>query len=934
MKSTGKFRCLPAALLLMLFCCSLVSADVGTSNIDEGVQRVFTAEQGLMSTSTTAIAQTDDGFIWIGGYGGLVRYDGKTFVPWGAGTLSNITDLLPGSGGALYIGSVDQGLVLLESGRLSFLTPADSGEVPSVECLGEAPSGAVWFGTDSGIGRYSAGEGWQMLPCPELEEQKITDILCESDAAALCVTQSGGFFRYDRKKESCEPVTVSGTDEPVRSLARARGGDYYLGTSGSTVVHCGSDFKVLEVIATGTLATVNQLVPDENGSVWICTDSGVGLFRDGTVEVQNLEIDNSVDRMMIDAERNFWFASSRLGVLEVARSRFGNVSRRAGLGTLVVNAVAEAEDRIYIGHDSGLVILDAENFGIISDPEFDVLNDVRIRCVCPDSEGGLWFCTKGMGLLQRTADGTWKTYNSAQFPEIGSDNFRCITETEDGMIAGSDAGAYRIRDGKVENVLRDSEVFRGRVLSVMSRGGRLYLGTDGYGLFQIRDGEVERHYTREDGLGSNVIMKLCRGRTTDDIWMVTGNEIVRLDAEGSLVHLEGFPSTNNLDMIFTDSGNVWIPSGTGIFLTDEESLTDNDFDEIRQFRKSDGMPFEVTANSYQFMDGHTIYLCGSGGLMTLDAGVSGNREPEYPVVFDVIVDDEPVLDFDGSSVTMASDARRIELFPHVLTYGLEDPKVRFMLRGFDEWETERTRSDLGSVTYTNLDGGEYEFSLRAGESEYVLTIDKQLRLTEEKWFKVLLSLGVLLLIGLATYVMSRLITRRGRRVLQRKMEQEQKEHLEEIAYKDYLTGLYSRNYLEIWTERGLQEKDYPVSFLMLDCNRLKNINDNFGHKTGDLLLKTLADLLKEEFIDPRFTVLRNGGDEFLVLAKSTGMEEARKRVAELRKTAAESEVGGRPITFSAGICTMTEENYDFDYGLGQSDTEMLKEKAAVHGRRI
>ena len=63
--------------------------------IDGNVQRIFTSEDGLLSTSPQAVAQTSEGFIWIGGYGGLVRYDGrKCEIP--AGTykrISRVSDL-------------------------------------------------------------------------------------------------------------------------------------------------------------------------------------------------------------------------------------------------------------------------------------------------------------------------------------------------------------------------------------------------------------------------------------------------------------------------------------------------------------------------------------------------------------------------------------------------------------------------------------------------------------------------------------------------------------------------------------------------------------------------------------------------------------------------------------------------------------------------
>ena len=925
-------------LLLLFVPGQAFGAERAAGRLDRGVQRQFTAEQGLLSTSSTAIAQTSDGFIWIGGYGGLVRYDGKEFLPYGAGQYSNITDLLPGEYGTLYIASVDQGLVMLRADRLTVLTRGDGVNAPALQCLAMSPSGDIWYGTDSGIGVYTVISGERRISCPDLDGKKVIEVCCVSDTEIFAVTQDGSLVRYDLKTGNSGKIVPGGAEKSVRSVARDESGEWYVGTSGRTVYRCDSEFNILEETDTGGLTNINYIGTDGDGSVWICADNGIGILGDGAVKAQNLAISNSVESMMTDAEGNYWFVSSRQGVLEVTDSRFVNLNRIARLDTMVVNAVTIEENRLYIGHDGGLVILDPNTLDIIRDRSFDLLTGKRIRCIFADSEGNLWFCLKDAGLLCRRKNKTWKVYSSSGFEAIGSDNFRCVTETENGIVAGSDSGAYYIRENAVEPVIREmegssGEEGTGRVLSIYSRGGDLYLGTDGSGLYLVRDGRVERHYTKKNGLRSNVVMKICEDGSTGDLWLVTGNEISCLGSGGTLSHLDGFPSSNNLDMIFTGDGSVWIPSGTGIFLTDENALHENRFDNIRQYRKKDGLPYEVTANSYQYQDGDIVYLCGAGGVMTLDSnsGRYGNRT--YPITFDVVMDGEPVRLADGGSVTARRGLKRISIYPHVLTFGLENPVTGYLLEGFDDAETVRRNSALGEITYTNLDGGDYVFRFRTGNQEVSFRISKTLSMTETIWFRLAVAAGVLLIVLLIAAIVSRISSDREKRKMQLQIDEERKAYLEEIAYTDYLTGLYSRNYLGVWSEQELKDSDFPVSFIMVDCNGLKEVNDRFGHREGDLLLKKLSDMLKEVFVDPKFTVFRAGGDEFLVLGRRTGEDAAAKKLGELREAAGRYEAGGRPITFCAGICTMNAEEYDFDAGLGRSDAEMLKEKANYHGRR-
>ena len=69
--------------------------------MDSYTQQIFSAKDGLQISSPTAIAQTPDGFIWFGGYGGLVRYDGRNFKIYGSDIVSNVKCLLTDDQGVL-----------------------------------------------------------------------------------------------------------------------------------------------------------------------------------------------------------------------------------------------------------------------------------------------------------------------------------------------------------------------------------------------------------------------------------------------------------------------------------------------------------------------------------------------------------------------------------------------------------------------------------------------------------------------------------------------------------------------------------------------------------------------------------------------------------------------------------------------------------------
>jgi len=152
------------------------------------------------------------------------------------------------------------------------------------------------------------------------------------------------------------------------------------------------------------------------------------------------------------------------------------------------------------------------------------------------------------------------------------------------------------------------------------------------------------------------------------------------------------------------------------------------------------------------------------------------------------------------------------------------------------------------------------------------------------------------------------------------------------AIHDPLTGVYNRRYLHQTIEVELQRSkryDHPIGFLMIDIDHFKHINDTYGHQTGDLVLKVIADLLVEQVRDTDL-VVRYGGDEFLlVLIETNGetekvMERIHAAVAERNKT---NELVPFPVTLSVGSAHWSPElNQTAEEILAEADKKMYEAK--------
>ena len=152
---------------------------------------------------------------------------------------------------------------------------------------------------------------------------------------------------------------------------------------------------------------------------------------------------------------------------------------------------------------------------------------------------------------------------------------------------------------------------------------------------------------------------------------------------------------------------------------------------------------------------------------------------------------------------------------------------------------------------------------------------------------------------------------------------------EELSFRDKLTGLRNRNYLESRDGELMRAGDFPVSVIMADCNYLKRTNDTLGHEWGDKLLRRVAGVLREG-AGEECLVMRIGGDEFLLVCPRTGDVEAEELVERLRHGLAEASDDDLTLSVSFGVSTVVDGELSFDEAFKAADEAMYVEKQAAH----
>ena len=152
------------------------------------------------------------------------------------------------------------------------------------------------------------------------------------------------------------------------------------------------------------------------------------------------------------------------------------------------------------------------------------------------------------------------------------------------------------------------------------------------------------------------------------------------------------------------------------------------------------------------------------------------------------------------------------------------------------------------------------------------------------------------------------------------------------SYRDRLTGLSNRRYLDDEAARLQASREFPVAVFAFDLDGLKQVNDRHGHAAGDGLLEAMAIFLAQ-FFRAGDRVVRVGGDEFLVLLPATGAEEAERIRTRLSGALAQFNAERNLVVrFSTGVSVIAEAS-DWAAGMKRADERLYDAKReAVAGQ--
>ncbi|MEY2429917.1 MAG: hypothetical protein QOJ40_2802 [Verrucomicrobiota bacterium] len=708
--------------------------------------RSWDANEGLPHNSISALAQTADGYLWLGTPRGVARFDGVRFedfsptnfvAPPNRGTMV----MLSGRDGALWL-AMDRGAVVCLRSHSTRAFIADlPKDIPNG--LAEDAEGGVWVAYRGG-GVYRIKDG---QTCAVFQREPVPT---GADICALATDNKGrvwfarggqvGLFREG------SPQTIRRFDPSPARLAPARGGGVWL-CSGFRLLKIEEDGQLHDLGEfqpglAGTTATV--MLEDHDGAVWIGT-SFSGLFRHDESGFEPVRTTHQeILSLAEDREGNLW-AGTGAGLNRIRRRAMELDDADAGLPFAAVQSICQdASGALWAATQNGDLARKAGSKWVTMPAAEGWPRDVT--CVTADlRQESLWIGTRRRG-LHCWREGHFVSWGDPAQLRGQTIHTLVVSKAGDLWIGEENSHAIQcLRAGHLHTfeVPQDSRVIRAMVEDA---AGDIWAGTSKGALFRVKGDQITEVTPRA---GQELASIRCLYATPDgSVWIgYAGWGLGRIN-DGHYAEIgpeQGLYDAYISHIIADERGWLWFGADRGIFKVrrqDLEELTANRSTSVRSihYGRGEGLPslqatFGNSPNVLRSHDGR-LWIPMRTALVAVDPQkLEENSEAPSTLLTRVSVDDRTVAWYRGvlpalknqngtvldlgateARLHLPAGHRRLELeFGAPSFTAPENIHFRYRLGGYeDNW---RDAGTYRVATYSGLPAGDYRFEVIACNSE-------------------------------------------------------------------------------------------------------------------------------------------------------------------------------------------------------------------------
>ncbi len=748
---------------------------------------------GLPEDSSICMAQIPDGYLWVGTFAGLARFDGVRFTVFDPSNTPGlphpgIVNLRTDSKGRLWVSTV-RGLAVSEPGTAARFRFEPRWKGNFVRHFAER-NGVLVMTSFGGLVFRVQGDQFEELPdVPGIQGRGRAGHV---DSQGRVWTAQNGFFGFwDGKRWQTAEAAAEVTNN-FRSATTARDGSLLV-FRGSSLLRIRDGQIVSRARLGEVVGDVWQIAETSDGTIWIGT-AQAGLFActpDGPTRRYNTLNGlqhNEVRFVFEDREGNIWAGGSGGGLVRLKpRTFIVGGSEKGTRGRPVVRAVTEDA--------SGRILLGTWGDGLDS-PEGNVpaaglntgsgLSNAYIHCLLTDREGVLWAGTYQRG-LQRLADGQWQFISAG---ESGGGTVHAMFQDSRGRVwIGGNTGVVVYANGQFTHIGHTNTAVRGvRCFAEDRTDGSIWAATLA-SLFRFSNGVWTEtllaggHQARD--------ISFLHSEADGTLWLGGVRSGIRRLQRGQWSVIDkanGLPTRNIYSLLEDSSGHWWFGSDIGVLRMKREDIRRVANQEQSTlpcdiFNQSDGMPSATCAEgapSVAFKDsrGRLWFATHKGGTMVEPDRLRLNTNPP-PVTIEQV----NYMDRDGREQSIAVEPG----VPVVLPPGSAAVGVSYAGLSFTAPEKMRFSYRLGKETapwvdvgarrnlsFPTIGHGKTTLAVRAANNDGVwnengVTLALTVRpfIWQTTWFRVLALAGLMAAAGGGAWRATRFKLQRRIEILER-----------------------------------------------------------------------------------------------------------------------------------------------------------------------
>ncbi len=679
-----------AGYLLAWFPLHLCALDPGTQ-LHHYSHRFWSVRDGLPRNTITALAQTSDGYLWVGTDEGVARFDGVRFQVFDARNTAQlpvpvVTALAAARDGSLWIGTRGGGLLRHRDGRFERFTRNQGLPDNLVRAILEDRAGRLWIGTQQGIvfrdgGVFRPFAGNPLLP------SRVVLALHQDRAGGVWAATSGGVARIEGDLVDAFPMRTGRDSLPVRAIEQDDHGVMWAGTEGCGLYrYDGRAFRPAPGGPGAGRDVIRALRCDRDGNLWTGGSIG-GLRRRGSGAPPHSAIEGLTDAivrcLLEDSEANLWVGTEGAGLHRLSDPRIITYTTRDGLSHNFTRAVLEdRKGNVWIGTEGG-GLNRYRNGKFTAYRSRDGLGSDTVTALLEDRQGTIWIAAEDGG-ISRFANGALR---KADIPGLGAtQTVWSLAEGLDGSVWLATSGGLRqVRDGRAVSFM-ELPWEHPRALRVTRRGD-LWIGFREGALAVYREGVLTR-YHRQPGMLAAAISSIQEDRG-GRVWITTAAGLMLFRDGGfvSFTQQQGLFHDRLFEVLDDGAGNLWLTSSRGIFTAPAAHFLEvaegrRKAVECSLFTTADGLRTEeCTGDSqpaaWRARDG-SLWFPTVQGVAVLNSQRYEPREMSITVRLEEVLADGRKLDLDRLA-ELPPGAKEI-LFRYSAPHFLAPEKLRFEYR--------------------------------------------------------------------------------------------------------------------------------------------------------------------------------------------------------------------------------------------------------------